>query len=360
MAKRLTIPETLAVACIVADGYKPATTEAEWKVNEELCYQFYVFLQGNVSTEAGLSVFPCAAADEWDPQGAKAGYIEGTLHPKLAETFPDAMKEQVSAMASYKNAASDLHLECHIAGYRDGDGSSCGSLTTTAKPVDSLCILSKRPERPCHFKALLVKCTDYSHGENTHHLVTRYYNSQTLCNAAFLAANNVCAVVKAPQFKTNVALAGSADLFSTSNDTLSPEVRFHRTLISQIMSKGNNSHSNGLPPRYFRGRLEGMRLSADMPLSLQQYAAGMLGADGCIGLGLQTVELAKSKVLFNVDQSEMLIFQVGSFDYDRRVQWLIFLMGRMIHHAPPFAGKSNVKLFLCDLIKVVREEEPSP
>ena len=41
------------------------------------------------------------------------------------------------------------------------------------------------------------------------------------------------------------------------------------------------------------------------------------------------------------------------------VQWLVYLLERMLIHAPDYPNKSNVRAFLKDLITVIKEEDGS-
>ena len=62
---------------------------------------------------------------------------------------------------------------------------------------------------------------------------------------------------------------------------------------------------------------------------------------------------------FSAEQGEALILLVGSFDYNRRAQWLLTLIMRLVISAPDFPNKTNIREFIEDILIVVREEEPS-
>ena len=61
---------------------------------------FHQWLQGTVETE-WPSVFPYAASDEWDENGANANFLEGCLYSMLAAAFPSAMSSVIADVESY-------------------------------------------------------------------------------------------------------------------------------------------------------------------------------------------------------------------------------------------------------------------
>ena len=62
---------------------------------------------------------------------------------------------------------------------------------------------------------------------------------------------------------------------------------------------------------------------------------------------------------FSAEQGEALTLLVGSFDYNRRAQWLLTLIMRLIVSAPDFPNKTNIREFIEDILIVIREAEPS-
>ena len=178
---------------------------------------------------------------------------------------------------------------------------------------------------------------------------------------------------------------------------LSPLGWLVRAIVGPTLSALNYDHGALIPEEAYLQNLE--RLRTEYPLLLILYIAGLMGADGNIGSGqwatltritqsnypflnalAQTMQRAfgfsdEPRVScqersgsrerdtfhchFSAEQGEALILLVGSFDYNRRAQWLLTLIMRLVISAPDFPNKTNIREFIEDILIVIREEEPS-
>ena len=177
-----------------------------------------------------------------------------------------------------------------------------------------------------------------------------------------------------------------------------------RKAQTNLLSKANNNHGRydveyKLTFEYYQ-KLFTTMIESPYKLVFNVSSAGMIAGDGGVGYALRDCKLfqscepymkafagasrqalgldeepsvrntsgasltttntsAKFEVNFNKWQSVFCILYFGSFDYRRRCQWIVFLLGVLIKQSPLFASKTNVLEFLEDLIVVTRKEEKS-
>jgi len=170
-----------------------------------------------------------------------------------------------------------------------------------------------------------------------------------------------------------------------------------RGFVGLILSALNYDHGGVIPFEIYLQHFEMLRTGYALLLNI--CVAGWMGSDSTVGGGstggstslfqsnspllnalAQTLQRAfgfssvprvgrqqrtetRTRDLFSLnfstEQAEALILLVGSFDYNRRAQWLLTLIMRLVVNAPDFANKRNIQEFIEDLLIVIREEEES-
>ena len=386
--------ELIAITILFASTYSRDNGMAANKTN--YLWPFYLFLCGAADIKMP-TFFPSPNAKDWnDDNSGRANYLEGSLYTILKQAMPLAMFKIVSGVLSYPvSIASDVLLYFYLIGYIDGDGSYYGIFDGRHKPTLQIAIKRGPANLPIPFVELLRDvaggCSIKKSG------MTWVLGRKFLFDSYWFLAGFQCHTIKRVQFH-QIVKSSAATQLAQEQPTHDQTVIDTRAAQTSLLAGANNLHGR-IKQSYYE-QLFNTMITSQRQLAFPVSLAGMIGADGGVGYNdLKTCCLIQScknycnalanatqqafdfddapsvllktdrtatdnssasfKVYFNMVQSVFCILHIGSFDYRRKCQWLVFLLAVLNREAPPFATKTNVTEFLEDLIKVIRKDELS-
>jgi hypothetical protein len=392
-----TLIELISITIMFASTYEKATTEEGKKANKKnYLWPFYLFLCGAENIEIP-TFFPSPNAKEWgDNDSGDADYLDGCLYNILKQAMPLAMMELISDVDSYpSDMVATMLLEFYVCGYVCADGCYYGYFDGSAPASCTIAI--NAGELPIPFVELLKRDLKFT---STSCKVTRKLNRHTLYESYWPVASYLCATIK--RLQVFIIMKSSAATRMARNGTSASSVKIARQVQTNVLSMTNNIHGR-YDVEYKRTFDYYQRLLTTMlesKLAFNVSSAGMIAGDGGVGYDLKYCQLFQScepylyafagaskkalgldeepsvrnrtggttkrtntsaefGVSFSKWQSVFCILYFGSFDYRRRCQWIVFLLGVLIKQSPLFASKTNVLEFLEDLIVVTRKEEKS-
>ena len=389
--------ELIAITILFASTYSRDNGMAANKTN--YLWPFYLFLCGAADIKMP-TFFPSPNAKDWnDDNSGRANYLEGSLYTILKQAMPLAMFKIVSGVLSYPaSIASDVLLYFYLIGYIDGDGSYSGLFNGRQKPTLQVAIKRGPANLPIPFVELLSRDVGSCSSINESG-VTWKLDRKLLFDSYWFLAGFQCHTIKRVQFH-QIVKSSAATYLAQEQSTYDQTVIDTRAAQTSLLAGANNLH--GRIKQSYYDQLFNIMITSQRQLAFPVSLAGMIGADGGVGYhDLKTCYLFQScknylnalanatrqafdfddtpsvnsvsendrtatdnssasfKVYFSMVQSVFCILHIGSFDYRRKCQWLVFLLAVLNREAPPFATKTNVIEFLEDLNKVLKKEEPS-
>ena len=394
-----TLIELIAITIMFASTYEKATTEEGKKANKKnYLWPFYLFLCGAENIEIP-TFFPSPNAKEWgDNNSGDANYLDGCLYSILKQAMPLAMMELISGVDSYpSDIVAAMLLEFYVCGYVCADGSYAGYFDGSSPAKCSIAIHAG--DLPVPFVELLKRDLKFTYNKSH---AERRLNRDTLYESYWPIASHLCSTIK--RLQVSIIMKSSAvTKMARGGTSSSSSLNKARMVQTNLLSAANNKH--GRYDEYERTfeyyqRLFTTMIESSHKLVFNVSSAGMIAGDGGVGYALRDCKLfqscepymkafagasrqalrldeepsvrntsgasltttntsAKFEVNFNKWQSVFCILYFGSFDYRRRCQWIVFLLGVLIKQSPLFASKTNVLEFLEDLIVVTRKEEKS-
>ena len=367
------------------------------KKKKKLFNALFRKIEGNHDDDIDC-VFPFTRSS--DPTISNHNYIEGTNFPLLLQQCPSSMEPVVSLLKQNPaHSGSQMAEESVAMGYVDGDGSLHALHSGNDIPrLDYGIKDSKRHKAvgddPNAYKMYLVdNCAGFYHVDTDANAtsIRRNLNRETFCGSLFFIAATFCLTIKAPNF---MALCNLSVLLRLMSPSTSRFVRFCRRMFSHLLSGLNIAHGVGLGRAYYDHRFQMMAQSKVRGL-LNYHGAGMLGSDGCIlvdqisigqsnkeyleafrdicqsELGFQHTEVSspsgdldsvnsrgKWVLTFKKDDRARAVVHFGAFDYNRRTQWLIHVITRIIQNTD-LPNKKSVVNFLTEFMSYVKEVRPS-
>ena len=394
-----TLDMLIAITIMFASTYKKATTEEGKKANKKnYLWPFYLFLCGAVNFEIP-TFFPSPNAKEWgDNDSGDANYLDGCLYSILKQAMPLAMMELISDVESYPiDIVATMLLEFYVCGYVCADGSYSGYFDGSQPARCAIGI--KAGDLPVPFGEVLKRDLKFSYDN---FLAVRRLNRDTLYESYWPVASHLCSTIK--RLQVYIIMKSSAVTQMARDGTSSSSIIKARKAQTNLLSKANNNHGRydveyKLTFEYYQ-KLFTTMIESPYKLVFNVSSAGMIAGDGGVGYDLKYCQLFQScepylyafagaskkalgldeepsirnrtggttkttntsaefGVWFSKWQSVFCILYFGSFDYRRRCQWIVFLLGVLIEQSPLFVNEKNVREFLEDLIEVTRKEEKS-
>ena len=357
------------------------------------------FLEGK-HNEDGKNVGP-GIFDKDD--GSAAEFWEGIPLPLFSSAFKNIMNDwtKIFEFMNDKKKTFAYYEWIYHAGYTDGDGSIYGKLTQVIKPKLSITI-----GKHARYHQLLVEYWGFHSYKGC---ADRTIDESFLGESVFVTAFANGLVLKKKQFETVYSLAKPAKAGSKDQTLISSSIK---EVQGQLLSHNNYDHGSSYTFDYFRKLFSDMiefeknryNNAINVPLTFLMYVAGLIGADGGVGYGLdccqitifqsclpylQALALAikevmgfdepvsilectppidkqsanargQFKIVFNKKQSIQLLLTVGALDYNRRSQHTVALVAALVDYmGDAVPEKKKVKEFLHDLLRLIRIFFPS-
>lgn len=351
------------------------------------------------------------------PNG-EGGYIEGIPLSMFANAFPGYMApiiELLNRPEIKQLFEKNYYAQVFIAAFFEGDGVESVSLThDDRRPKVGINIGGDKP-----FHNLLTRKFGYNSNNPTNvnmstaavaTLNKELFEQHPTMWHGFYAAT----ALKKLQWITTSALGNEGGLVDSRRGvrTIPPHELLARRSLNHIISALNNLHGEGISIDQFENWFEFMRCvetnileeEGGAPITFLIFLAGIMSSDGGVGYGdwgtecyiYQSCEnwckaLAKVierafgfeigsvkvsqrneavfspntregwKITFNKQQTDQILLAVGAFDYNRRSQWLVLLVLRLVslETEESMPTRELVRSFLDDLLSTIREEMPS-
>lgn len=392
---KFTLTDVTLLVLFTADKlWKPTLSK---KQKEELFNALFRKIEGIHGDSKIASVFPFVGSS--DPVISNHDFFGGTLFPLFREQCALAMDPVVSSLEQNpSHSQSPMAQEAVAAGFFDGDG--CLNTLSSGEDKPMLYYAIKDSKRhmdygddPNAFKHFLNErfAGITEDVDKSTERVRRQLNEETLCGSLFFIAATFCLTIKLPQF---IALCNLAVVLRLIFPSRPPFVKFCRRMFARLCSGLNTAHGVGLGRSFYDRRFDMMAKSPIKGL-LHYHGAGMLGSDG--GILFSRVEIYQSNreylesfrdicqgelgfhdlvveprtqedksvntqgswlLRFNDDDGARAAFYFGAFDYNRRTQWLLYVISRIITNTD-LPKKESVTDFLKEFLSYVKKRRPS-
>lgn len=373
------------------------------KKKDEIFRAMFHRIEGNYTEEDGQerkqSFYPYALSNDESVSGHN--FLEGTLFLPMLEQCPLMMESLLTSLeVTPSHSRSRLAEECVLVAFGDGDGSFNASFNGEKDPKLAFAIKDSQRhidfgDDPNAYKQYLVKNIpgiDYSGAD----LVVRKLGTDSFCKSLFFLAGTLCLTLKAQQFYVLCILAWPLQLFSYPYIGIccTSFVKVCRRMVARILSGLNTAHGVGIGEAFYDQRFRVM-VQSRISCIFNYHGAGMMGSDGYIGpnivelyqsneeycnsfaractsaLGFQSPRVrhdsmnrrslnsrAAWRVEFRGENQVLAAVHFGSFDYNRRTQWLVMVIIKLIQKSG-LPNKDAIVEFMGEFLSYIKRVRES-
>jgi hypothetical protein len=375
------------------------------KKKDEIFQQMFRRIEGSYSEEDGQerdpSFFPNVHSNDESVSGHD--FLEGTLLLPFLEQCPLMMAPLLASLrATPSHSRSQLAQESVLMGYVDGDGSFSALFNGEADPTLSIAMKDSQRhidhgDDPNAYKEYLVQnVPGISPSSTSAGQVVRKLNRDSLCKSLFFLAGTLCLTIKAQQFYVICILAWPLQLFSHSciGICFTSFVEVCRKMTARVLSGVNTAHGVGIGEAFYNHRFRAM-VESPIRCIFQYHGAGMMGSDGYIrpdrvnlcqsneeycnafastctsALGFQRPRVNYGSmnrkslntrsvwyVEFSGEDQVLAAVHFGSFDYNRRTQWLVMVIIKLIQKSN-LPNKGAIVEFLGEFLSYIKRVRES-